>query len=854
MIPVALFKDRLVGIVGLGRSGRAAARALNAGGARVIGWDDDPARRTGAAECELAGPERPEWDQLAALVSSPGVPLHHPAPAPLIARARSRGIEIIGDFELFARANAAQNAPVAAITGTNGKSTAVSLLAHILRACGFAPQAGGNLGLPVLALEPPEANTVYVLEISSFQIDLAASFAPAIAVQLNIAPDHTERHGGLEAYAAAKARLFDRQDGKDCAIIGVDDPFGRRLAAALAKKPRGPRVVPVHVGENGRTGVFFHDGVLHETGEDGQTRAIGPVEGRSLAGRHNRQNAAAAYAAARALGCRAEDICEAFKTFSGLPHRMETVRRIGKIRFINDSKATNAYAAAAALRSHRQIYWIAGGRAKPEGFAGLAGALGNVRAAFLFGEAAEALEAFLNRRIPSTRHESLGQAVRAAARAAADSADKDPAVLLSPACASFDQFSDFEARGAAFRRAAEGVTWSAPAPIAIAAGGTGGHLFPAEALARALRRRGRAAILLTDRRARSFADPSLWQASHEIASGPVAGQGPGGLLRAAAEIMRGLFQSYRLCRAARPAVMIGFGGYPSVPPLLAALFARVPVCIHEQSAVLGRANRALAPLAQALAAAFPGLAGLRERQHRRLVLTGTPIRQNILRARGKAQSARNPDDPFRLAVFAGSQGARALGRVVPEALGLLPEALREKITAVHQCRAEDSRAVRTAYDRIAVEAELSPFFTDIGAHLAGADLVIARAGASTINELAAVGRAAILVPITGAAGPEQQANARFLAARGAGWIVEERSLSPETLARRLAALIKAPQSLARAARAAYDSAEELGCLNAADKLADLVEDLAGQPNARRLGAPRGSARSASAADLLEMTA
>ncbi len=392
---------------------------------------------------------RADWSQFAALVLSPGAPLTHPKPHWTVDKAKAASVEIIGDIELFARAMGRTpgtvRPKVIAITGTNGKSTTTALIGWVLKQAGLKVAVGGNIGIGVLALPAPAEVGVYVIEVSSYQLDLTTSFAPDVAILTNVSPDHLDRHGGMEGYVAAKARLFAHAG---LALVGVDEDWGRKILADI--KARGRPSVEVTTGvpsparEAGSVaaapGRMTVDGV-----------AVDFREARSLPGRHNAQNAAFAYTAARALGVPHEAAVEGLMTFPGLAHRMEHVATLGKVRFINDSKATNADAARQALSSYERSFWIAGGRAKAGGIDDLEDLFPRVVEAFLIGEAAGPFAA----RLGETPHRISGDmasAVKAAAEAAA-ATGREEVVLLSPAAASFDQYPDFEARGEAFRAA-----------------------------------------------------------------------------------------------------------------------------------------------------------------------------------------------------------------------------------------------------------------------------------------------------------------------------------------------------------------------------------------------------------------
>jgi UDP-N-acetylmuramoylalanine--D-glutamate ligase len=450
MIPVTSFSGRRVAVFGLGGSGRATAAALVAGGAEVIAWDDNAAsvaavRSAGVPTGDLAGAD---WKAFAALVLSPGVPLTHPEPHWTVKRAEAAGVEVIGDIELFCRERRrhAPEAPFIAITGTNGKSTTTALIAHLLRVAGRDVQLGGNIGTAILSLEPPRTGRFHVVECSSYQIDLAPGLNPSVGVLLNVTPDHIDRHGTIERYAAIKERLVA---ASDAAVIGVDDTWCQAAADRLERAGRnvtrisGRRPLP--------RGLYAEGGTLFQA-DDGAATALASLAGiGSLRGNHNAENAAAAAAAVMQFGIDAATIAEGLRSFSGLAHRMEEVGRRGRVLFINDSKATNADATEKALSSFRRIYWIAGGRPKEGGITTLGEYFPRIAKAYLIGEAAEDFARTLGTSVP---HAIVGT-IDAALAAAAGDADRDPApepvVLLSPACASFDQFKNFEQRGDIFR-------------------------------------------------------------------------------------------------------------------------------------------------------------------------------------------------------------------------------------------------------------------------------------------------------------------------------------------------------------------------------------------------------------------
>jgi len=462
MIPVHVFEGETVALFGLGLSGIASARSLLAGGALVAAWDDGEAARASARDAciDLADLAEADWSQFAALILAPGVPLTHPEPHWSVKKAQEAGIEIIGDTELFFRERAARNskARVIAITGTNGKSTTAALTAHVLRTAGLPTSLGGNIGKAILELEPLRDDRVYVIEFSSYQIDLTPGLFADAAVLLNITPDHLDRHGTLDNYAQVKARIFSGLGADGIAVIGVDDAHSRGIADTLQGSFHIQRVSttgPV------RDGVYVSKGKVIAV-QDGKTGTGLSLEGtRSLRGAHNAQNAAFTLALARGMGLRAEAIADGFTNFPGLEHRMQEVGRLGPVLFINDSKGTNADAAGHALASFNDIFWIAGGRAKAGGIESLEKYFPRIAHAYLIGEAAADFAHTLEGKTGHTICGTLDKAVEQAARDAARSKAVEPAVLLSPACASFDQYRSFMLRGDAFCDAVsrlEGIT------------------------------------------------------------------------------------------------------------------------------------------------------------------------------------------------------------------------------------------------------------------------------------------------------------------------------------------------------------------------------------------------------------
>jgi UDP-N-acetylmuramoylalanine--D-glutamate ligase len=476
MTPVTCFAGRRVALFGLGGSGLATARALIAGGAQVEACDDNPASRDraageGIAVVDLAAAD---WSRFDSLILAPGVPLTHPVPHWTVEKARAAGVEIIGDIELFFRQRAATapEATVVCITGTNGKSTTTALVAHVLRQAGRDVQMGGNIGTAVLALEPPSASRVHVIECSSYQIDLAPSLAPSVGIQMNLTPDHLDRHGTFEAYGAIKERLVS---GADVAVIGVDDEPSKQMARRRAAS--GRKLVRISGEQPLDDGVFA--GVTANAGTletrivqvlDGKPRIVANLAGiGSLRGSHNAQNAAAAFAACFALGLTAEQIAAGFASYPGLAHRMEEIGRIGRVVFINDSKATNADSTEKALTSFRDIFWILGGKAKEGGIESLRRYFPNIARAYVIGVASDLFAATFDDdgRVAYERSGTLEVALASAARdALAHPGQGDIAVLLSPACASFDQFPNFEVRGDAFRALVKALPGFRPAGTA----------------------------------------------------------------------------------------------------------------------------------------------------------------------------------------------------------------------------------------------------------------------------------------------------------------------------------------------------------------------------------------------------
>lgn len=462
MIPVSTFEGKRVAVFGLGGSGLSTARALVEGGADILADDDNRKSRELASKSGIAtGSLRDaDWSSFDALVLAPGVPLTHPEPHWSVRLAHQNNVEIIGDIELFCRERRGHcaNSMFVAITGTNGKSTTTALIGHIFKQAGRNVQIGGNIGTAILELAPPSLDTVHVIECSSYQIDLAPSLDPSIGVILNVSPDHIDRHGNLEHYASVKERLIA---GSQTAIIGVDDAicsamadgFERNSDSASNRETKNPalNLVRISTGDAIKTGLLFKGTGVYQIEGEVETRVSDLTGIGSLRGTHNGQNAAAAYAVCRAAGLTSVEINAGLNSFPGLTHRMEEIGKIGHVLFVNDSKATNAEAAERSLMSFERIYWLAGGRKKEGGVTSLVRHGSRIAKAYLFGEAEQDFERTLTGYCPVAVCGTLDNALRAAFEDAETDIAEEPVILLAPACASFDQFPNFELRGEAFR-------------------------------------------------------------------------------------------------------------------------------------------------------------------------------------------------------------------------------------------------------------------------------------------------------------------------------------------------------------------------------------------------------------------
>lgn len=434
--------NKPVAVFGLGVSGMASCVALIRSGFRVLVWDDQEAQRETAAEygAEICNMVTDMPEDTAFLVLAPGVPLTHPEPHDVVKKAKALGIEILSDIELLHRA--APDVKTIGITGTNGKSTTTALIGHIIIEAGIKTEVGGNLGLPALAFENLGEDGIYVIELSSYQLDLCPTFCPDISILLNITPDHLDRHGDIHGYAKAKSRIFGKNS---IAICSIDDTYCRQVLKDAPSETK----IPISL-DNNEADIFMKDGIMH----NGDI-SIDFNDVQNLKGQHNHQNMMAAYAACRAAGLNMEQIKAGIHSFPGLDHRQKTVRQIQGITFVNDSKATNDEAAAKALSSFDNIYWIAGGRAKGRDYPECSKYFDRIRHAYLIGEGAEDLALVCDKNnIANTHSKILHAAVFAAYEDALDDIKNGrvdhAVVLLSPACASWDQFKNFEQRGLVF--------------------------------------------------------------------------------------------------------------------------------------------------------------------------------------------------------------------------------------------------------------------------------------------------------------------------------------------------------------------------------------------------------------------
>ena len=450
MVPTPQYAGERVVVMGLGKSGLSAAASLRAGGAKVEVWDDTAASLNDATSKGFAAFDGKSMNLngVRAIIWSPGIPHSFPKAHALSVKARAENVPLVCDVDLLLEAQ--PDATVVAITGTNGKSTTTALTAHLFQQAGRKVAVGGNLGIPALDLEPLERGGTYVLELSSYQLELVPHLACETAVLLNITPDHLDRHGGMDGYIAAKRRIFSNQRPPRIAIIGIDDEHSATLYEAL-RDDGLHRVIPISVKRAVACGIYVVDGVLVDATGDKPTPILDLRHLPRLPGAHNWQNAAAATAAALSQGIPAGVIAAGLKTFPGLKHRQELVSVVNNVSFINDSKATNADATEKALLCYQNIYWIAGGQAKEGGITSLAPLFTRIRHAFLIGEAAEEFAGVLNGKVPFTRFADMETAIAKAGEIALAEKLPGATVLLSPACASWDMFKSFEHRGDVFR-------------------------------------------------------------------------------------------------------------------------------------------------------------------------------------------------------------------------------------------------------------------------------------------------------------------------------------------------------------------------------------------------------------------
>lgn len=447
MIRLDFCKGKNIAVLGLGKAGLSAVKALSASGANVFVWDDGEKSRQDLEKENLAGvtikkPEDCNWDVIDLLVMSPGIPLTHPEPHIAVKLAKC---SIVCDIELLYCADA--EAEYVGITGTNGKSTTTALTGHILKEAGVETAVGGNIGIPVLNLDRLGDEGVYVIETSSYQLDLIKQTRFNASILLNITPDHLDRHGGMEGYINAKKHIFENQCEDDIAIIGVDDDYSLGVYNELKKAGKIGEVVAISVEKRLEDGVSIIDGVLYDSRDETEIK-IGQLK--KLSGKHNAQNIAAAYVATKFLGIPSDVIIEGVRSFGGLAHRMQYLGEVNNVTYINDSKATNADAASKALGTFDNIYWIAGGVAKDGGIESLDEYFPKMRHAYLIGKAEDDFAKTLDGKVPYTKCGNLEKAFLKAAEDAAKNQQQKPVVLLSPACASFDQWPNFEVRGDAF--------------------------------------------------------------------------------------------------------------------------------------------------------------------------------------------------------------------------------------------------------------------------------------------------------------------------------------------------------------------------------------------------------------------
>ncbi|PPR77723.1 MAG: UDP-N-acetylmuramoylalanine--D-glutamate ligase [Alphaproteobacteria bacterium MarineAlpha2_Bin1] len=447
MIISKTYKGKNIAVMGLGKSGIATVESLAKVGANIFAWDDNSENcsKLDKKNYNISNLEKIDFKNISSLVLSPGIPLNFPKPHPVVERAKSAGCEVIGDFELFFRSKI--NANVIGITGTNGKSTTTSLITHILKNKSINVQAGGNIGTPILSLDKIDSDGFYVLEISSYQLDLSSNISLDISVLLNIQPDHLDRHGSIENYYMIKKKIFESNKTSSIGVIGVDDFYSGKLYSEI--KNINKSIIPISTKKKISGGVSVIDGIIYDTRFNYNIIDINNIT--NLRGRHNWQNAAAAYIVAKEVGLSNDETKSAFETFKGLPHRLELVYKDKKTEYINDSKATNVHATSYALSSFESIFWILGGRSKDKEIDPLFPYLNRVEHAFTIGESGEMFAQQLYGKVEVEFVTSLENAFHRSVDTIKKRKLNKSVILFSPACSSFDQFKDFEERGEKFR-------------------------------------------------------------------------------------------------------------------------------------------------------------------------------------------------------------------------------------------------------------------------------------------------------------------------------------------------------------------------------------------------------------------
>lgn len=443
------FKNKKYALLGLGRSGLAAAQMLIEAGAEVVLWDDTPEGRKTAEDQGL--PVKPlDANALKgcdALVVSPGIPLLYPKPHPVIMEAKTAGVPITGDIDLFYTSH--PESTFIGITGTNGKSTTTAMIGNLLNTAGKKACVGGNIGIPVLSLKG-DVGDYKVLEISSYQLDINPMLSCKIAVLLNITPDHLDRHGSFENYVSTKRKIFQHQKAQDVAIIGVDDPSCKRIAKEM-QDTQHQKILTFSIESELPHGIYTKEGIIYDATAGEPQKIYDCKTHPRMKGSHNWQNMVATYAVGKELNIDNPTIIEAIENFPGLEHRQEFIGNSGKVSFVNDSKATNSEAAAKALAAFDNIYWIVGGLPKQDGLTATAPYFAKIKHAYVIGEAMKTFNDELEGKVPYTLADTIENAVSLAHTKALEDGLEGATVLLSPACASFDQYKNFEIRGNAFK-------------------------------------------------------------------------------------------------------------------------------------------------------------------------------------------------------------------------------------------------------------------------------------------------------------------------------------------------------------------------------------------------------------------